>query len=87
MGQLINSDRVEFAGDAWTKNQPVITTTTATVKDFKLLNRNLQECPVQSGSKKLTKAIKMVKKNNSNSYSFVETIINPDHLNEWLSKK
>ena len=24
---------------------------------------------------------------NSNSYSFVETIINPDHVNEWLSKK
>tara|TARA_B100000927_G_scaffold217428_1_gene177591 strand:- start:627 stop:779 length:153 start_codon:yes stop_codon:yes gene_type:complete len=42
---------------------------------------------LQSGSKKLTKAIKMVKKNNSNSYSFVETIINPDHVNEWLSKK
>jgi hypothetical protein len=40
---------------------------------------------LQSGSKKLTKAIKMVKKNNS--YSFVETIINPDHVNEWLSKK
>ena len=52
MGQLINSDRVEFAGDAWTKNQPVITTTTATVKDFKLLDTNFQECPVQSGSKK-----------------------------------
>ena len=42
---------------------------------------------LQSGSKKLTKAIKMVKKNNSNSYSFVETIINADQLNEWLSKK
>ena len=42
---------------------------------------------LQSGSKKFTKAIKMVKKNNSNSYSFVETIINPDNANEWLSKK
>ena len=42
---------------------------------------------LQSGSKKLTKAIKMVKKSNSNSYSFVETIINPDQLNEWLNKK
>ena len=42
---------------------------------------------LQSGSKKLTKAIKMVKKNNSNTYSFVEAIINPDQLNEWLSKK
>ena len=42
---------------------------------------------LQSGSRKLTKEIKMVKKNNSNSYSFVETIINPDNANEWLSKK
>ena len=32
---------------------------------------------LQTGSKKLTKAIKMVKKNDSNSYSFVETIITP----------
>ena len=42
---------------------------------------------LQTGSKKLTKAIKMVKKNNSNSYSFVETIITPDRVNEWLSKQ
>jgi hypothetical protein len=42
---------------------------------------------LQTGSKKLTKAIKMVKKNNSSSYSFVETIINPDRANEWLSKQ
>tara|TARA_A100001011_G_scaffold395708_1_gene491521 strand:+ start:110 stop:262 length:153 start_codon:yes stop_codon:yes gene_type:complete len=42
---------------------------------------------LQTGSKKLTKAIKMTKKNNSSSYSFVETIITPDLANEWLSKK
>lgn len=42
---------------------------------------------LQTGSKKLTKAIKMVKKNGSNSYSFVETIITPDQVNDWLSKQ
>ncbi|OUW77088.1 MAG: DUF4295 domain-containing protein [Flavobacteriaceae bacterium TMED212] len=42
---------------------------------------------LQTGSKKLTKAVKMVKKNNSSTYSFVETIINPDLANDWLSKK
>tara|TARA_Y200000002_G_scaffold221024_1_gene182521 strand:+ start:571 stop:720 length:150 start_codon:yes stop_codon:yes gene_type:complete len=41
---------------------------------------------LQTGSKKLTKAIKMVKKNNSSTYSFVETIITPDLANDWLSK-
>jgi hypothetical protein len=41
---------------------------------------------LQTGSKKLTKAIKMVKKNGANSYTFVETIIPPDLANEWLSK-
>ncbi len=42
---------------------------------------------LQTGSKKLTKAIKMVKKSNSKHYSFVEAIINPDTANDWLSKK
>ena len=42
---------------------------------------------LQTGSKKFTKVIKMVKKNNSNYYSFVETIINPDFANKWLSKQ
>ena len=42
---------------------------------------------LQTGSKKLTRAIKMVKKDGSNSYSFVETIIPPDLASEWLSKK
>lgn len=41
---------------------------------------------LQTGSRKLTKAIKMVKKNGANSYTFVETIISPDLANEWLSK-
>tara|TARA_B100001996_G_scaffold126353_1_gene95766 strand:- start:194 stop:346 length:153 start_codon:yes stop_codon:yes gene_type:complete len=42
---------------------------------------------IQTGSKRLTKAIKMVKKGESNNYSFVEKILPPDLVNEWLSKK
>ena len=42
---------------------------------------------LQTGSKRLTKAIKMVKKEGSNSYSFVETIINPEQINDWMSKQ
>ena len=42
---------------------------------------------LQSGSKRLTKAIKMVKKNGSDAYSFVETIISPDLANKWLDKQ
>ena len=42
---------------------------------------------IQTGSKRLTKAIKMVKKDESDSYSFVEKILPPDLVNEWLSKK
>lgn len=42
---------------------------------------------LQTGSKRLTKAIKMVKKDGTKSYSFVETIIPPDMANDWLSKQ
>jgi hypothetical protein len=42
---------------------------------------------LQTGSKRLTKAIKMVKKDGANSYSFVETIISPDMADEWLGKQ
>tara|TARA_B100000575_G_scaffold2270_1_gene1804 strand:+ start:2037 stop:2189 length:153 start_codon:yes stop_codon:yes gene_type:complete len=42
---------------------------------------------LQTGSKKLTKAVKMVKKDGSNSYTFVESIIAPNNANEWFSKK
>jgi hypothetical protein len=41
---------------------------------------------LQTGSKRLTKVIKMVKKGRSKSYSFVETITAPDLVNDWLSK-
>tara|TARA_B100000963_G_scaffold321654_1_gene305168 strand:- start:87126 stop:87281 length:156 start_codon:yes stop_codon:yes gene_type:complete len=39
---------------------------------------------LQTGSKRLTKAIKMVKKNNSENYSFVEKIIPPDLVKDWF---
>jgi len=42
---------------------------------------------LQTGSKRLTKAIKMVKKQGKDSYSFVETIIPPDMASKWLSKQ
>ena len=42
---------------------------------------------LQTGSKKLTKVIKMAKKNGSNSYTFSESIIPPDMANEWFKKK
>jgi len=42
---------------------------------------------LQTGSKRLTKAIKMVKKEGSNSYSFVETIIDPKYVKDWISDK
>ena len=42
---------------------------------------------LQTGSKRLTKAIKMVKKDGSNSYSFVEKIIDPKFAKDWLAGK
>ena len=42
---------------------------------------------LQSGSKRLTKAIKMVKSPKTGAYVFEETIIPPDMVNDWLNKK
>ncbi len=42
---------------------------------------------LQTGSKRLTKAIKMVKSPKSGSYTFVESIMSPDEVNEWLKSK
>ena len=42
---------------------------------------------LQTGSKKLTKVIKMSKKDGSNSYTFSESIVSPDMANEWFNKK
>lgn len=39
------------------------------------------------GSKKLTKAIKMVKSPKTGAYTFVESIVSSDHVNDWLNKK
>ena len=42
---------------------------------------------LQTSSKRLTKAIKMVKSKKSGSYTFVESMMLPEEVNEWLSKK
>lgn len=42
---------------------------------------------LQTGSKRLTKAIKMVKSPKSGAYTFVESIMAPDLVNDWLNKK
>ena len=42
---------------------------------------------LQTGSKRLTKAIKMVKSPKSGAYTFVESIMMPEAVNEWLNKK
>jgi hypothetical protein len=42
---------------------------------------------LQTGSKRLTKAIKMVKSPKSGAYTFVETIMIPEQVNDWLNKK
>ena len=42
---------------------------------------------LQTGSKRLTKAIKMVKSPKTGAYMFVESIMTPEAVNEWLSKQ
>ena len=42
---------------------------------------------IQTRSKRLTKAIKMVKSEKTGAYIFVESIMPPDRVNEWLAKK
>ena len=42
---------------------------------------------LQTGSKKLTKAIKMVKSSKTGAYTFSEAIMSADEVNGWLSKK
>jgi len=42
---------------------------------------------LQSRSKRLTKAIKMVKSPKSGAYMFVESIIPPEFVNDWMNKK
>tara|TARA_B100001109_G_scaffold147403_1_gene120041 strand:- start:26 stop:178 length:153 start_codon:yes stop_codon:yes gene_type:complete len=42
---------------------------------------------LQTGSKRLTKAIKMVKSDKTGAYTFVESIMSPDRVNDFLNKK
>ena len=42
---------------------------------------------LQTGSKRLTKAIKMVKSPKSGAYTFVEAVMSPDQVNDFLAKK
>ncbi|MFK7750428.1 MAG: DUF4295 domain-containing protein [Kordia sp.] len=41
---------------------------------------------LQTGSKRLTKAIKMVKSPKTGAYTFVESIMSPEKVNDWLKK-
>ncbi|WP_136480553.1 DUF4295 domain-containing protein [Cognatitamlana onchidii] len=41
---------------------------------------------LQTGSKRLTKAIKMVKSPKTGAYMFVESIMSPDQVNDFLKK-
>jgi len=42
---------------------------------------------LQTSSKRLTKAIKMVKSDKSGAYAFSEAVMAPERVNEWLAKK
>ncbi|GGE21052.1 DUF4295 domain-containing protein [Psychroflexus salis] len=42
---------------------------------------------IQTGSKRLTKAVKMVRSAKSGSYTFVEKIMNPEDVNDFLKSK
>jgi hypothetical protein len=42
---------------------------------------------LQTSSKRLTKAIKMVKSPKSGAYTFVESVMDPGVVNDWLNNK
>ena len=42
---------------------------------------------LQTGSKRLSKAIKMVKSPKTGAYTFVEAIMSPEQVDSFLSKK
>ena len=42
---------------------------------------------LQSSSKRLTKAIKMVKSPKTGAYTFVESVMAPELVNDWLNKR
>lgn len=41
---------------------------------------------LQTGSKRLTKAIKMVKSPKTGAYTFVEAVMDPEKVNDFLKK-
>ena len=41
---------------------------------------------LQTGSKRLTKAIKMVKSPKTGAYTFVESVMDPSKVNDFLNK-
>lgn len=41
---------------------------------------------LQTGSKRLTKAIKMVRSPKSGAYTFVESIMSPERVDTWLKE-
>jgi len=42
---------------------------------------------LQTKTVRLTKAIKMVKSPKTGAYTFVESVMDPDLVNDWLAKK
>lgn len=42
---------------------------------------------LQTGSKRLTKAIKMVKSPKTGAYTFVEAVMAPEYVDEFINKK
>lgn len=42
---------------------------------------------IQTGTKRLTKAIKMVRSPKTGAYTFAESILAPDQVNDFLAKK
>lgn len=42
---------------------------------------------LQTSSKRLTKAIKMVKSPKSGAYIFEESVMAPEMVNDWMNKK
>ena len=42
---------------------------------------------LQTGSKRLSKAIKMVKSPKTGAYVFVESVMAPEMVNDWIAKK
>ncbi|UOB16981.1 DUF4295 domain-containing protein [Abyssalbus ytuae] len=42
---------------------------------------------LQTSSKRLTKAIKMVKSPKTGAYTFIESVMAPELVNDWLNKK